>query len=510
MPMNASDRLADKAPGLVPTVIHGARVFVLSPGIATALACGLTLITIGCAREVSSAPPDAKTGSGATHSVYVATDGWKGGDGTKERPLDLATALSAGGMPHPGDTVWLRGGTYKGAFDSFLTGTAEAPIIVRPQAGEHVVIDSAPVKDKEPPLAVFGSWTIYRDLEVTSSDSTRSSNTGVVVHGPNTKIVNMVVHDLTGGLAMWSDAVDAEAYGNIIFYNGWLDAASNKAKGHGIYTQNEIGTRRLTDNVIFSQFGAGIHAYGSSDAFLDHFTFEGNIIFNNGILTGAHISNILLGGGRMAKGPVVKSNYSYSSTSGDNNIGYSVGCEDLVMQDNHFAMIGFGFQLVNCSGTIERNTVYGDVRGIEGQTIVNRTEIEKRYPNNSYLERPKTGVETFVRPNQYEPGRAHVVVYNWGKANKVTVDLKAAGLQPGTKFELRDVQNLGAPPIVSGTYSGSAVSIPMAKLTETAPLIGFAPKPPHTAPEFAVFLLTPVPTQPSWFDSALSTIRKVL
>lgn len=468
---------------------------------AMVLACGLTAMEGGCARDRTSSPVP---GGVVVGGVHVSPDGWSGNDGTVERPLDLASALSAASKARPGDTIWLRGGTYKGSFSSRVTGAPDAPIVVRPLPGERVVIDTAP--SKEPALAIYGAWTIFRDFEVMSSEPTRSSNTGIVVHGPHTKVVNMQVHDFTGGLALWRDALDSEAYGNIVFYNGWVDPADQKPKGHGIYTQNEAGTRRLTDNIIFSQFSAGIHAYGSSDAPLDNLDLEGNIIFNNGNPTGGHITNILIGGGRMARAPVLTSNYTYSSTPGDVNIGYSVGCERLRMKDNYFAQIGFAFQLVNCSGTIEGNTVYGDVRGIEGDSVVNRTAIQKHYPNNRYLPRPAAGVESFVRPNRYEPGRAHVVVFNWGKASNVTVDLAGAGLQRGTAFEMRDVQNLRAAPVISGTYSGASVTIPVSKLTETAPVVGLPTKLAHSAPEFVVLLVTPAATKPSWFRSMWSSV----
>src|SRR6185437_8871425 len=40
----------------------------------------------------------------------------------------------------------------------------------------------------------------------------------------------------------------------------------------------------------------------------------------------------------------------------------------------------------------------------------------------STFERKPSGVRVFVRPNRYEPGRAHVVVYNWDRADTVEID----------------------------------------------------------------------------------------
>src|SRR5262249_6122859 len=148
-------------------------------------------------------------------------------------------------------------------FVSDLTGSASAPITVRVAPGEHAVIDSAPSTDIA--LTITGAWTTYWDLDVMSSSPIRVSDqtgshvtdigrgTGVEVRGPHTKVIDFVLHDLTTGMGMWSDAEDAEAYGNIVFNNGWT--APDRNHGHGIYTQNRLPTRRITDNIVFNQFG---------------------------------------------------------------------------------------------------------------------------------------------------------------------------------------------------------------------------------------------------------------
>ena len=54
---------------------------------------------------------------------FVSPTGSAAGTGAADRPWDLATALAgAGGRVHPGDTVWLGGGTYRGAFGTQLRG----------------------------------------------------------------------------------------------------------------------------------------------------------------------------------------------------------------------------------------------------------------------------------------------------------------------------------------------------------------------------------------------------
>ena len=50
-------------------------------------------------------------------------------------PWRLQTALDQPASVHPGDTIWLRGGTYTGTYASTLNGTSSQPIIVRQYAG---------------------------------------------------------------------------------------------------------------------------------------------------------------------------------------------------------------------------------------------------------------------------------------------------------------------------------------------------------------------------------------
>src|SRR5690242_13131409 len=79
----------------------------------------------------------------ATHLAYhVSAGGSPGGDGSSGRPWDLATALDADKrIVHPGDTVWLHGGTYSGAFVTCLSGTATDQIVFRQFPGERATID---------------------------------------------------------------------------------------------------------------------------------------------------------------------------------------------------------------------------------------------------------------------------------------------------------------------------------------------------------------------------------
>ena len=61
---------------------------------------------------------------------YVAPNASDSGDGSIGNPWKLQTACYQPGELHPGDTVWLRAGTYSGTYSCWINGTAANPIIV--------------------------------------------------------------------------------------------------------------------------------------------------------------------------------------------------------------------------------------------------------------------------------------------------------------------------------------------------------------------------------------------
>ena len=81
----------------------------------------------------------------AQNHWYVAVDGKmpdEGGTGTEANPWTLGAALkNPSALIKPGDTLWLRGGVYRGRYASTLSGTMTAPIKVRPVIGERVVLE---------------------------------------------------------------------------------------------------------------------------------------------------------------------------------------------------------------------------------------------------------------------------------------------------------------------------------------------------------------------------------
>ena len=119
----------------------------------------------------------------------------------------------------PGDTLWLRAGTYRGNFTSRLSGTAAAPIIVRSYAGQRATISGT--------LSVDGAYTWYWGFEVANPSSSTQNIMGIDSHGPGTKFINLVVHDHSGnGIGVWSEAPNAEVYGSLVYNNGFCGSSA--------------------------------------------------------------------------------------------------------------------------------------------------------------------------------------------------------------------------------------------------------------------------------------------
>jgi hypothetical protein len=98
-----------------------------------------------------------------------------------------------------------------------------------------------------------------------------------------------------------------------------------------------------------------------------------------------------------------------------------------------------------------------------------------------------TNTVVFVRTNAYEAGRANIIVYNWALSNTVGVDVSSV-LAQGASYEVRNAQDFFGAAVLSGTYDGTPLRLPMTGLTVATP-VGFSSPPPPTGPAFNVFIL---------------------
>ncbi len=503
---------------------------------------GLAIWVLLCFTVASVVLPPA--GHSATQAeFYVAPNGRPDGDGSKERPWDLATALAQPAAVKPGDTIWLRGGTYLGpglggGFASYLQGTSSNYITVRAYGGpwpvgERVRIDGFSGGGGHPTISTttrsgdgFPSYVIFRDLEVFSSQTQRTTTgsgpypgdtppfeAGFNLRSAYVKVINCIIHDVRDGVGQWRESTGSETYGNIAYFDGWRGSdtgwGTNFSYARTLST-DPIPSKRIADNIGFQSFGANSILYNTDPgSTLQDFLYEGNVIFNGGELsrpygawTGGGNNNFLAGTnqGTVVTRLVFRNNFTYIPSlldglgGGDtNNIGYASPSVDTPTITNNYLVgwsgVGGALKLnpTHPNTTMTGNTIIGGIAGFTS------TEFQA----NTYIaSRPTSGKNIFVRPNQYEPGRAHIIIYNWDLSPTVLVNpnVSSTVLNVGDTYQVRDVQNYyGTPIIGTTTYSGGPISIPMSASAPVAAPSGFPhavlPYPTTTQPQFGVFVL---------------------
>lgn len=484
----------------------------------------------GCGHDTSGPPLPPGTRVG----YYVTTSGSSAGDGTTGSPWSLSYALSgAGGVVNPGDTIWIRAGTYTGSFTSTLAGTLAAPIIVRNYPGERALLNG---NGSSNTLKIDGTYTWFWGLEVQVGTSGRTSQRMDAVYVRNTshvKLIHLLVHDGGSGIYTEPGATDVEIYGCIIYNNGWQNGALDRGHGHGIYIKNNSGTKLARDNIVFNQFGYGLHEYSDLGAgSLVGISFKHNVAFNNGALAVAGTSeagNLLAGGEEAVSGGVVDSNLAYYSSSvtgtvANLKLGYSTTQNAGVLARGNVAVGGdpvFDMRLW-ATATVSGNTWVGSAIVVNladtsdgGYTWSGNTSWRDpaanawRFANGSAstfanfrtasgLAATDTAItgtpaatQVVVRASVYEPGRGYVVVYNWGAQASAAADVSAI-LTNGDQYEVRSVQQLFGSALASGTYGGGTITIPLGAVTPPTPIgMGSSPA-PTTGPAFDVFVVTRV------------------
>lgn len=493
---------------------------------------------VACKRATSVGEPPPPPPPGTHVGWYVTTTGTSSGDGTTDAPWDLNTALGGGhGKVQVGDTIWLRQGTYAGQFYSGLSGTASNPIVVRGYPGERATLDGGTGgTNRIETLTVNGAYTIYRDFEIMQSSTGRNDPnagtgtplrpTGIYIlqNAHDVKFINLIIHDTGHGFYTENTAHNIEIYGCLIFNGGTQSTV--RSDGHGVYIKGDgVGWKVVRDNVIFNQFGFGIHGYAESGQALKGLVFDGNAIFNNGTPSSyTDNANLQLGGTVIADNDSVTNNVVYVSpgvttSSGNMRIGYNATANGTALVKGNTVVYGsqtsdFGYW---SNLTVQNNVMVGTSRIVAQHDATSKT-TQHWSGNTHYRDATATAwqfngsnmtfpnwetavgasdaapatlpatTQIIVRPNLYEPGRANIIVLNWGSLGTVNVPVGSI-LNNGDSYVVLNVQDLSTP-TTTGTYNGGGtISIPMGGVNPTQPIGGSFTPLHKTGPAFDVFVL---------------------
>lgn len=369
---------------------------------------------------------------------YVAPEGKAENLGTGESPWDLAGTLSGQHSVAPGSVVWVRGGKYvypvrdsvdgANGFLVSLGGAPGQPVHLRTFPCERATIDGG--------FNVNASHLWIWDLEFAIGDDWRpkepspqgqgthfNNPSGVlnVVGKEDVRLINCISHHNIFGIGFWKWVKNGEIHGCILFDNGFL--GTDRPHGPAIYSQNQTQTPRLvTDNILAGNFSLPLQIYGSDMGLMvNDFLLEGNILW--GPRKEADGRTYALCGGGSSSNIVVRENFVYG----------------------HQLRVG-----KDSNQVVERNMV---VRG----------GFSAPFPEkNTLIPSPSEGVAPVVmlRPNKYDPRRAHLVASNWGKAERMTVDLSPF-IGKGDKYRILSPFDFYGKPLAEGVSDGSLISLPL-------------------------------------------------
>jgi hypothetical protein len=262
----------------VPTRLSAALLVVLlAAAAAVALGAGdgrSTPRSSGAGGLCAPAPGPPDNGAHG-RKLYVSPSGSASAPGTLKQPMRwLQTALN---RVQPGDTVYLRGGTYSGYYYLGRDGTAEKPIVIRGYPGEEAVIAGR--------FRIDASHLVVSHLVFDQTGSGVHDVSIYMYTGDDDWIAyNEIRHSGYSGILVDSGAERLKIVGNWIHDNG-----SNIRWDHGVYwSGGQVGL--LAQNVIDHNVGYGVQLYPNADQIV----VQRNTVVRNGrsgIIVGGDSSN---------------------------------------------------------------------------------------------------------------------------------------------------------------------------------------------------------------------------
>lgn len=399
-------------------------------------------------------------------------------------------------------------------------------------------------------LYITGDYVEVYDIEITNTNPKRTStvaNTqsgpylrgiGVYNLGDHNKIVNCYIHDNENGIFNGGAGVGPEYYGNVIFNSGYR-AGSLGYNGHGFYLQHSsvTDTMYVKDNIELNSANLGAQEESQSGNAVNIWN-EGNSWANNGrwqqISSGGQ--NVLIGAnGGIADLITFKDNALFYAP-GLNTTNFAPGYGSST--NGSIAVTGnrmSGSQNVNIGKwspitftgnfvTSQSNTGGGNTALVIFGAPVSFTPT-LTWDSNTYsgsggfYSDPQSGSQTFaqwkaarawdinstytsgapvanwivVRPNVYTSGRCNVYIFNFLASSSVTTNISTCGLVSGQTFYTFAEEDPFGTSVLTGTYSGSAVSIPMNGTTVIQPIGWTDTTIASLRPAFQSFVIIPGP-----------------
>lgn len=466
-------------------------------------------------------------------TYYASTTGTFEATGTLGDPFDLREVLAMPGVLGPGMTLEIRGGTYSDTrsigtanpnFRIAASGAPDNPIKIRPYQNEVVKIDGG--GHFASTVEVNGGYVELSDLEVFKSDTgrvsteilssdpddiSRGTGAGIAVQAPYVKVINCRVHDNGVGINAYTPATGFEAYGNLVYNNGWRTIQEGDNHGPGLYIQNDSDVEKLMeDNIVVNGYKLIFFQLRYNDSLLvqrnlrllynttvngspqllrgiaSNITFDRNQVYNGAITFGDVDRNTRYNGtvinnrvyaGVSGTTPLhlqywneltVSGNELIQGTAGGDLVNLKVnsltgqGVEDYLITGNKYWRgrmdVATNFELNTWNGTtlVLDDRTYANWQnhvGLGGVTYDSAASGSTYTDTAPTPAKPTTNVY-IVRPNRYKTGRANLIIWNWEALSTLPVNISTISLVPGQAFEVRNAYNWDAGP-VTFTYNGT-------------------------------------------------------
>lgn len=453
---------------------------------------------------------------------YASPSGNSSNSGNDQsNPWNLSYALGVGSPLVAGDSLVLMDGIYEGNFESYLNGTGSDPIIVVAQNDGMATIDAGKNRTNGTGLLIYGSYTWFVGLKVTSSTTLRSSDAsngfaeikdelGITVLGDHIKIINCWVYDIVGGgIELWRNGFNNEVYGSIIFNNG--SQGDTRGNGHGFYVQHqdENQPKILENNIVFQNASQGINLYTTNPENKGVKVIR-NVSFNTGVIATVNLTvhrpphNFTVGSrNNLSSEVVVTDNIFYRDLQGSRLMADQVRNVTLGRTYMPNENIRFSENLIYGGGNlleilplnnieIRANrffNVHGKFYAVLGDksSFPNASWNSNFYFNLNNQDKPFNDLtfgdwknnfgfdlesqlytnpisdqEVLITQNKYDPSKFYVTVLKFNTNPEALVDFSEFGELKGKNYEIIDFQNPFDPTQkVEGVFGENTISFPM-------------------------------------------------
>jgi parallel beta-helix repeat protein len=254
----------------------------------------------------NNAPQGSASDAFLPPTFFIAVDGSDDNVGTIDSPF--ASLQHAINLISSGGTIYLRGGTYMAAANSYNyvsqdhDGTATTPLVIRSYSDEKAILDGRYLSRQDSTgISIGGSYVEIQGLEF------QNSAFGILGYGAqHLKVLNNIVHDTeTTGIGIYAPTLggssDIQVIGNTVYRANLNNQERSRTSnwGSGI-TISQSREAVVTDNKVYYNYGEGItstlsdqvyvannlvHDNYSVQLYMDQATntvFENNLVYSEG------------------------------------------------------------------------------------------------------------------------------------------------------------------------------------------------------------------------------------